>query len=152
MENVPSRRFQTQENREISLISLSLKVLDENAGRPCGNPFKVRAVWENPLCTIQGFREIGTGLAVGLGRDMSFHVESLIGGVYVLSHRIAQDGEIIVAVINTRGASVKDLGGEAIEFATISIVEQSIKPVRFIEAKDGMRVIVGGPKEIGKDV
>jgi hypothetical protein len=45
---------------------------------------------------------------------------------------------------------VKDLGGD--EFATIRRVEQSIKPVRFIEAKDGMRVIVGGPKEIGKDV
>jgi len=132
--------------------SLTLKVLNECAGRPVGNPFKVRAVWDEPLGTMLGFREIGTGLSVSLGQDMAFHITSLIRDVYILGHRIdPEDGELIVAIVNTHGNGIRRAKGDPIEFASVSIVEQSVKPVRFMETREGRRVIVGGPEEVEKD-
>ena len=122
--------------------SLSLIVLDEAAGRPTGNPFKVRAVRTDPVNDYAV--EIGTGLSIGLTRDMDLKIRSLLKDVFILGHWTSEDGELTIGVF-ARGWGIDQ--GMSKEFAEVTIVEQTVKPVRFVETKEGSRVIVGGPEE-----
>ena len=128
--------------------SLSLKILDERAGRPTGNPFEIRTVYEQK---ITGFvKEVRTGLAIGLAQDMSFEITSTHPSIHVLGYHIDTNGELVVLVL-CKSKTIQSGSKEPVVFAKVTIVEQSVKPVRFIEMRDGKRVIVGGPEEVKTD-
>lgn len=124
--------------------SLSLAVLDERAGRPTGNPFKVRCVTQKYV--TQGIFDIGTGLSIKLAQDMDFCIRPLLGHAYVLGHRVDNEaGELVLTVLVKPHCRLN----EGDEIAQVTIVEQSVKPVRFVEITDkGWRVITGGPREV----
>lgn len=128
--------------------SLSMAVLDERAGRPNGNPFKVRAI--NLRTTIvDGVLSVGVGLSVRLAKDMDFAIKPLRKDIHILGSISDIDtGELTITVMCEKLDSLKE--GE--EFAQVTIVEQSVKPVRFIEVtEEGSRVVTGSPKEAIQD-
>jgi hypothetical protein len=140
-----SWHLEIQEHGEQAVISFLLTILDERAGRPIGNPFAVRALWESSFGRGD-IREIGTGLAMKLGPHYEFRFSSLMGDVYILGYRIdPEDGEIVMAIFSTRNTPLSE---EAPEIARVSIVESQMTPVRFVENRDGKRVIVGTPEEV----
>lgn len=128
------------------MTSLSLTVFDERADRPVGNPFLVRALWEEPLGQ-GGLEEVRTGLSVKLGQDLEFSITSLLRDVYVLSYRIDLNGELVILVFSPNGKMGKP-EAEHPQFASVSIVKMHMETVRFMEVRCGKRVIVGAPKEV----
>jgi hypothetical protein len=135
-----------QEHGRQAVISFSLIVLDERAERPIGNPFIVHALWEHSFAG--SVKELGTGLAMKLGQSYELRFSSLLEDVYILGYRIDQkNDEIVIVVLSSRN---NPLSEGAPRFARVSIVESQVIPVRFVESRDGKRVIVGAPEGVDK--
>lgn len=144
MADAESGYLEIQEHGGKAVISFSLTVLDERAKRPIGNPFVIHALWESSFGS-GGIREVGAGLAMKLGLHHEFRFFSLLDDVYILGHRVdPKDGEIILLVFSTRN---NPLSEGTPQLASVSIVESRMAPVRFVESRDGKRVVVGGPEE-----
>ena len=124
--------------------SIQLKILNEKAGRPLGNPFNVRTVEVNEFGGLGGYFEIKTGIAITVFKDMTLSFNCLIDNAYILGHRMdLKTGEFIVLIIKTDETPISDFS----DFAEVTIVERNYSKIRFVEIQDGSRVITGGPKE-----
>ena len=128
------------------LQSLCLRILDEKAGRPVGNPFRVKGVWRKGVWRVEGMYEVGTGISIGIGDDLELKIEPLIVGFYVLGHRF-QDGELVL-LLQGRVGMEADSGFADKPVALVHIVRREQIPVRFVEmTPDGERMVTGEPRE-----
>lgn len=125
--------------------TIRLTVLDEKAGRPLGNPFQVRPV--SVGSAGYGMYNVRTGLSLGLNgsSDLTVRMRSLVQHVYILDVYTSMDGkEELCALV--KGDSVPDLPNDQ-PFAEVSLQISQLEHIRFIEMKDGSRVILGEPEK-----
>ena len=122
------------------VLSLRIELLDEKAGRPTGNPFKVRAVSEEEIGPT--VLDVGTGLVLILPVEMKLDVTSLRKDVVFLSYRFASSGELRL-VVQHDGS----LSGDDEMLALVYVVEKKTVSVRFIESKGDKRLITGPPMD-----
>ena len=124
--------------------SIPIKILNEKAGRPIGNPFKIKTVKQNEFGGMIGYLEIRTGIAVTVFKDMTLSLKCLLDNTYILGHRMdLETGELIVVIIKPDGIPIPDF----FEFAEVTIMDMCYSKIRFVETQAGSRVIMGGPKK-----
>jgi hypothetical protein len=128
--------------------SLKIEILDEKAGRPNGNPFDVKPVSIMGYGTLQSvYHIVDTGIKIGLENDMTLYLTPLIQDVYIFSWTMMDSLKVLVKLMSDNAFST--VYNMEVPFARVSIVEQKVLPVRFVEfAKEGGRKICGEPKEV----
>ena len=124
--------------------TVHLKVFDEGAGRPTGNPFNVKPrkmTLLSPGACIYVI-EVGLGISVCDDAEEHLRVVSMDDRVTILNHYFGTSMELcIVAHING------PLPDRDESFAQVTVFGIVPTRLRFVEIKDGKRVIVGGPEE-----
>ena len=122
------------------MITLGL-TREQQAPRPMGNPFKVRASWQT---NYEFLRKVGTGIHIDVPEGMILHIESIIPGVIVLGHEMTE--KELVVVVAPFGGPVRLCPSN--DFASVTILDAPVPPVRFAEiAAGGGRMITGAPEK-----
>ena len=121
---------------------VKLEILDQQAIRPCGNPFGVKCV--GITGEVSGCIDIiRTGVKIGLPDDLTLVVIPAQKGLMVLGWNLDDQG--------LKVTTIKDgvFPGFQEPFAMVCIVEKNPVPIRFVEfTPEGKRVITGDPQKI----
>ena len=120
---------------------IKLEILDQQAMRPCGNPFGVKCI-ESTREISECINIIRTGIRVGLSDDLTLMVISAQDGLTVLGWNTDSEGLKITTMRDGRLTTFKE------PFAMICVVEKKPIPIRFVEFdSEGKRVIMGESKK-----
>lgn len=126
-------------------IRMSLK--DENAGRPVGNPFPVKGIkWKSDGQGPSHVNIIKTGISLpGFSscHDLTLSAKSLVLGMSVLSTYLDEDEVCLLVWL-----SPETRYGRDDSLAEVTIYKAFHETIRFVEERDGKRVIVGGPETV----
>ena len=132
------------------MISLRLDILDERAGRPTGNPFRVRSVVFPKLEIDAGAAlvPVKTGIKFVIPSDVDLRIRSIVNGLHVVSWNMDErvGGQLELVVVNISEDAMTLEAGRPV--ASVEFVEKKSLSVRFMEFRGKSRVITGDAQKV----